>query len=44
MLRAWRGGLKTGLYYLRTLHPAFLSRDGVGHSVVDPSGVTDCCT
>ena len=27
MLRAWQGGLKTGLYYLRTLHPSFLETD-----------------
>ena len=44
MLRAWRAGLKTGLYYLRTLHPASME------SVDDPvrgssaSRAVDCCT
>ena len=27
MLRAWQGGLKTGLYYLRSLHPSFIETD-----------------
>ncbi|PIL26481.1 hypothetical protein GSI_12239 [Ganoderma sinense ZZ0214-1] len=43
MIRAWRKGLKTGLYYLRTLHPTFSSstRDAEG----DPSSRVrfDCC-
>lgn len=44
MLRAWRGGLKTGLYYLRTLHPAFLDSNGRSRSGGGPSAMTDCCT
>lgn len=44
MLRAWRGGLKTGLYYLRTLHPAFLESLGGEESASLPSPAADCCT
>ena len=44
MLRAWSGGLKTGLYYLRTLHPAFLDHAATGDSGTEPSRTANCPT
>ena len=43
MLHAWRGGLKTGLYYLRTLHPAFLEIADSDLSDSRQSGAADRC-
>lgn len=44
MLRAWVAGLKTGLYYLRTLHPASMETIGGRSHEADVLGSRDCCT
>ena len=43
MLHAWRAGLKTGLYYLRTLHPACMESEVDPYQELGASGVQDCC-
>ena len=43
MLRAWRAGLKTGLYYLRTLHPASMETMGEPEQHSSSSHSRDCC-
>ena len=43
MLHAWVAGLKTGLYYLRTLHPASMEVDGGSDYGADAPGSRDCC-
>ena len=43
MLHAWRAGLKTGLYYLRTLHPASMELPDEDAGPSQSSGPRDCC-
>ena len=43
MLHAWRAGLKTGLYYLRTLHPASMETSGEPDQQPASSRSPDCC-
>ena len=44
MLHAWVAGLKTGLYYLRTLHPASMEMDGGADSDAEAPDSRECCT
>lgn len=43
MLHAWRAGLKTGLYYLRTLHPASMETELDLAQQPGSFGTRDCC-
>ena len=43
MLHAWRAGLKTGLYYLRTLHPASMETIDGSDPRSGSSRPLDCC-